>query len=95
MTTTNKIIASGIVGAALLGGYGLMGGNDSSKSSYVRTDNPTQTRTTISTGERDRDCADFSTQREAQKFFEANGGPANDPHNLDRDSDGKVCESLK
>ena len=43
----------------------------------------------------DKDCVDFETQHEAQLFFEANGGPSKDPHNLDRDKDGIVCESLK
>ncbi len=42
----------------------------------------------------DYDCPDFSTQQEAQKFFEAQGGPRNDYHNLDRDDDGVACESL-
>jgi len=42
----------------------------------------------------DRDCGDFSTQAEAQVFFEAAGGPTSDPHRLDSDSDGRVCESL-
>ena len=42
----------------------------------------------------DRDCGDFSSQAEAQAFFEAAGGPASDPHRLDSDSDGEVCESL-
>ena len=28
-------------------------------------------------------------------FFEKEGGPAEDFHNLDRDGDGIVCESLK
>ena len=42
----------------------------------------------------DRDCSDFSTQKEAQAFFEANGGPARDPHKLDRDHDGVACENL-
>jgi len=40
----------------------------------------------------DRDCGDFSTQTEAQAFFEA-AGPT-DPHRLDSDGDGVVCESL-
>lgn len=43
----------------------------------------------------DVNCADFNSQTEAQKFFEKEGGPENDPHNLDRDGDGIVCESLK
>jgi len=42
----------------------------------------------------DRDCSDFSTQRDAQAFFESNGGPTNDFHGLDRDKDGVVCETL-
>lgn len=42
----------------------------------------------------DRDCGDFATQREAQVFFAAAGGPANDRHRLDRDGDGRVCETL-
>jgi hypothetical protein len=42
----------------------------------------------------DRDCKDFSSQREAQRFFEAAGGPARDPHRLDQDRDGIACEML-
>ncbi|UOR13646.1 thermonuclease family protein [Halobacillus amylolyticus] len=42
----------------------------------------------------DRDCGDFSTQQQAQVFFEAAGGPASDPHRLDGDGNGLVCESL-
>ena len=42
----------------------------------------------------DQDCADFSTQNEAQRFFEQEGGPQDDPHGLDADSDGIACESL-
>lgn len=43
----------------------------------------------------DKDCADFPNQAAAQTFFENHGGPASDPHNLDGDGDGKVCESLQ
>jgi hypothetical protein len=39
-------------------------------------------------------CSDFSTQSEAQAAFESCGGTANDVHQLDRDRDGQVCESL-
>ena len=40
-------------------------------------------------------CSDFSTWDEAQAFFESEGGPGSDPHNLDgNDNDGIVCESL-
>jgi hypothetical protein len=43
----------------------------------------------------DRDCADFSTQEEAQDYFEDQGGSAsNNVDNLDADSDGIACESL-
>lgn len=42
----------------------------------------------------DRDCGDFATHAEAQAFFEAAGGPSRDPHRLDGDHDGMVCESL-
>jgi hypothetical protein len=39
-------------------------------------------------------CPDFDTQDEAQDFFEAEGGPEEDPNNLDRDDDGVACEAL-
>lgn len=42
----------------------------------------------------DRNCSDFPTQADAQTFFEAAGGPGADPHRLDADGDGVVCESL-
>jgi len=42
----------------------------------------------------DRDCADFSSQEEAQAFYEAAGGPQEDPHRLDSDGNGIACESL-
>jgi len=42
----------------------------------------------------DRNCGDFTTQAEAQAFFEAAGGPDSDPHRLDGDGDGVACASL-
>ena len=42
----------------------------------------------------DRNCSDFATWPEAQDFYEAEGGPGEDPHRLDRDGDGRACESL-
>ena len=42
----------------------------------------------------DVNCSDFDTQREAQRFFEDEGGPQRDPHGLDGDNDGIACESL-
>ena len=41
----------------------------------------------------DRDCSDFSTHRQAQRFFERHH-PRRDPHRLDADHDGIACESL-
>ncbi len=42
----------------------------------------------------DRNCSDFATWQKANSFFEAEGGPHEDPHGLDRNSDGTPCESL-
>lgn len=41
----------------------------------------------------DRDCADFASQRQAQRFFERHN-PGRDPHGLDADHDGLACEDL-
>lgn len=42
----------------------------------------------------DLDCADFSSQEEAQAYFEAGGGsPAYNFNNLDADHDGYACEN--
>ena len=43
----------------------------------------------------DRDCRDFKTQAEAQAFYVTEGGPAEDPHMLDDDRDGRACEGLE
>lgn len=40
---------------------------------------------------RDKDCADFATQADAQAYFNQRG--AGDPDNLDGDGDGVACES--
>jgi hypothetical protein len=40
----------------------------------------------------DYDCTDFDTQKDAQAFYEATGGPVYDPYNLDEDEDGIACE---
>ena len=42
----------------------------------------------------DRNCGDFDTYEEALEFYLAAGGPAQDPHNLDSNGDGKPCDSL-
>lgn len=43
----------------------------------------------------DKDCSDFSSWRQAQRFYENHGGPKKDPHRLDADHDGIACESLR
>ncbi len=58
---------------------------------YPRYDDPEEERPSY-TG--DYDCSDFDTQEEAQEFFEDEGGPDDDSHNLDRDVDGVACENL-
>lgn len=40
------------------------------------------------------DCKDFKNHYTAQKFFTEHD-PKNDPYHLDKDHDGKACESLK
>ena len=42
---------------------------------------------------RDRDCSDFKTHKQAQRFFKKHH-PKRDPHRLDADHDGIACESL-
>ncbi|WP_263788953.1 thermonuclease family protein [Salinibacter grassmerensis] len=44
------------------------------------------------TSVKDRDCSDFDTQPEAQRFFERH--QPGDPHGLDGNGDGEACESL-
>ncbi|MGP3726401.1 excalibur calcium-binding domain-containing protein [Cereibacter sphaeroides] len=42
----------------------------------------------------DVDCSDFDSTASAQRFYRQAGGPAVDPHGLDRDRDGLACEWL-
>ena len=63
----------------------------------THTPNPTATRQPSPTSRpsfEDRNCSDFDTWAEAQEFYLAAGGPGEDPHRLDRNSDGVACESL-
>lgn len=94
----NIILGIMIGGVTVAGGYALFDnnsvGSETLNSGYTRTDNQKETRSILSTGGADKDCSDFSTHIEAQLFFEANGGPASDLHNLDRNGDGQACESL-
>lgn len=41
---------------------------------------------------KDKDCSDFDTQAEAQRFFEKH--QPGDPHRLDGNGDGEACERL-
>ncbi|QYJ05268.1 thermonuclease family protein [Nocardioides panacisoli] len=41
----------------------------------------------------DKDCGDFDTQAQAQRFF-LNNNPGADPHRLDADGDRVACETL-
>jgi heme/copper-type cytochrome/quinol oxidase subunit 2 len=61
-------------------------GNSNETSSYYEEDENPYSETSI-----DHNCSDFDTQEDAQLFFEANG-PDEDPHDLDRDGDGKACD---
>lgn len=45
----------------------------------------------VANAQGDRNCSDFSSQAEAQQFFENTQG---DPHGLDADNDGIACEEL-
>ena len=40
----------------------------------------------------DKNCDDFSSQEEAQNYYESND-PDADPSDLDRDNDGEACET--
>ena len=50
----------------------------------------------VPVGNGDKDCKDYSTQSEAQSYFDSKGGSIT--HNVDNldgaDKDGKVCETL-
>jgi len=72
------IVWSAIIGIIVFIGYSIF---RNSKSSY-------------NTEGKDYNCSDFTTQKEAQVFFESEGGPTEDYHGLDRDGDGVACESL-
>src|SRR3989344_5178786 len=104
----NKIIAgtvilAGIVGAVVLSGDGSNSGSNSFQfldNTDTGTQAPPLNKDNDYSTERsyeeyaDRDCGDFSSQAEAQEFFEDEGGPSSDYHGLDRDKDGIACESI-
>lgn len=47
---------------------------------------------TVTAPRDDKNCSDFGSSAEAQRFFLAAGGPHRDPHGLDKDGDGNACE---
>lgn len=96
----NKVIGT-ILGIGAIGGIGWLAlsnetpvDSKTEPASIYRTDDAETTREFIDTGSEDYDCADFSSQDEAQEVFEDAGGPDDDPYNLDRDGDGIACETL-
>jgi len=95
----NGLVGAGVAGALILGGQAFLSEDDASKvknsidsSTYESDTDFSATRDNLSSGESDKDCGDFSTQAEAQDFYESQG--PGDPHGLDRDNDGEVCETL-
>jgi micrococcal nuclease len=46
-------------------------------------------------GRSDLDCRDFATRVNAQAFYAEQGGPGRDPHNLDVDMNGLVCQTRR
>ncbi len=51
--------------------------------------------TSLSAQGPDRDCPEFASQEEAQRYFEARGGsPTNNADNSDADGDGTACENF-
>lgn len=53
---------------------------------------PRYGRDELSSNSDTKNCADFNSSAEAQKYFILSGGPTADPHNLDGDGDGFACE---
>ena len=94
ITKEQRNVGVGMLVAGLLvwGAISLSDRGVDSSDSYNRFDDPKTERSYGEYG--DYDCSDFSSQREAQDFFESEGGPLEDYHNLDRDGDGVACESL-
>lgn len=51
-----------------------------------------QRTTTGGTTSDQKNCSDFASSAEAQKYFLASGGPVSDPNRLDGDGDGLACD---
>lgn len=68
--------------------------NPKAKSS-VKSKAKTSAKVVSKAKAQDYNCVDFATKAQAQAFFIKSGGPTSDPYDLDRDKDGKACETLK
>lgn len=69
------------------------GASSASRRVVPGNDAPTPKRAGRPAG--DRDCADFATQQQAQRYFESIGGSAtNNADRLDANGNGVACESL-
>lgn len=49
-------------------------------------------RSRSGSGPEDKDCSDFDTQAEAQRFYQRH--KPGDPHGFDGNNDGEACKSL-
>jgi hypothetical protein len=85
-----ELLMSGLLGSTLGVAVGVEGADAPAGSSG----SPSQAPAPSAGAGGDRDCSDFSWHREAQAFFEAEGGPGRDPHRLDRDGDGLASEEV-
>lgn len=43
----------------------------------------------------DKECSDFFDQEDAQRYYEAQGGPSVDPDGLDLNNNGLACENYQ
>ena len=72
-------------------GYMLDNGIDDEPSPITETPTPTAVVAPTDTFI-DRNCGDFATKLALYEFYFAAGGPGADPHGLDEDQDGILCE---
>lgn len=75
-------------------GVGSQGGDNAAPSADGATRNRSQRDTSQAGGGEDRNCPDFSSQEEAQDYFDqAGGSETNNVDGLDQDGDGIACEN--
>jgi hypothetical protein len=102
--TAKKKILLGVL-VVLFGALGLeMSNNDFDVEKLVETGSFSESRVlrdksgnVVTEGgkfEDEYNCADFTTQIEAQTFFDKAGGVSKDFNRLDGNKDGQACESL-